>query len=346
MRRSVQVLVPALTAVLLIAGCAVPIAKPAPTTTAIPALAPAEPNAVLISRDPTSVPAPITRAEARTVVVNLETKEVTGQLADGRTFSYWTFGGQVPGPLVRVKVGDTVEVHLKNNADSKNVHSIDLHAVFGPGGGAMAMQAKPGEEKVFTFKAMNPGAYVYHCASPHIPTHIAMGMYGMIVVDPPGGWTPVDKEFYVMQGEIYTAGDMSAKGHQQFDGHALMHEDPNFVVFNGAFDALTGDRAMHAKVGDKIRIFVGNGGPNLASSFHIMGLIMDKVHVEGAAEATSNIQTTMIPPGGAAVVEFTARVPGNFNLVDHSITRAIDKGAMATIIVDGPPQPEIFNAGA
>ncbi len=305
---------------------------------------PAKADAVDIVKDPTDIPAPVVRAAGEKVVVELETVEVTGKLADGTTYTYWTFGGTVPGPMIRVKEGDTVELHLKNAPDSQNVHSIDLHAVNGPGGGAVATQVAPGEEKVFTFKAMNPGVYVYHCASPHIPTHIAMGMYGLIVVEPEEGLTPVDREFYVMQGEIYANGRHSDKGHQQFDGDLLFNEMPNYVVFNGAFQALTGERAMKAKVGDRIRLFVGNGGPNKVSSFHVIGEIFDKVHQQGATEAVSNVQTTLIPAGGAAWVEFTVDVPGRYILVDHSISRAIDKGALAFIEVTGEENPNIFNA--
>jgi len=267
-----------------------------------------------------------------------------GKLADGVTYTYWTFGGQVPGPMVRVRVGDTVEIHLKNSPKSNNIHSVDLHAVTGPGGGAVLLQVKPGEEKVFTFQALAPGVYMYHCGSPHIPTHIAMGMYGMIVVEPEGGLAKVDKEFYVVQGELYTEGDRNTKGNLNYDGTKLFHEDPNYVVFNGAAQALTGDMALRASVGDHIRIFFGDAGPNLDSSFHIIGTIFDRVYPEGAlAEPLTNVQTTLVPSGGATMVEFTAKVPGNYTLVDHSITRAIDKGAVAVLTVTGAENKAIYN---
>jgi nitrite reductase (NO-forming) len=305
--------------------------------------APAKADAVDIRHNPTDLPAPINRADAQKVVLNLETVELDGKLADGTTYTYWTFNKTVPGPMLRVREGDTVEIHLKNDPKSQNVHSIDLHAVNGPGGGAASMQVKPGEEKTFAFKALNPGVYVYHCASPHIPTHIAQGMYGMIVVEPKGGLPAVDREFYVMQGEVYANGRPADKGHQVHDGDLQFQENPNYVVFNGAFQALTGDHAMKAHAGERIRIFIGNAGPNLASSFHVIGEIFDKVHAEGATEALSNVQTTLIPAGGAAWVEFTVDEPGRYQLVDHSITRAIDKGAVAFLDVDGQPNPEIYS---
>ncbi|HEY8394809.1 MAG TPA: copper-containing nitrite reductase, partial [Thermaerobacter sp.] len=271
-------------------------------------------------------------------------RELVGKLADGTTYTYWTFNGQVPGPLLRVRVGDTVELHLKNAPDSTQIHSIDLHAVNGPGGGAVATQVKPGEEKVFTWKALNPGVYIYHCASPHIPSHIANGMYGLIVVEPEGGLPPVDKEFYIVQGEIYANLKPGEKGHAKFDYEAMLNEEPNYVVFNGTANHWVGERALKAKVGDRIRIFVGNGGPNLISSFHVIGEVFDKVHDQGASEAVSNVQTTLIPAGGAAWVEFTVDVPGTYTLVDHSLSRSIDKGALAQIVVEGKPNPEIFDA--
>ncbi len=305
--------------------------------------APAKEGAVDIRKTPWDLPGAITRKESQKVVVSLETVETVGKLADGTTYTYWTFNKTVPGPMVRVREGDTVEVHLKNSPTSTQIHSIDLHAVTGPGGGAASAQAKPGEEKVFSFKALNPGVYVYHCATPHIPSHIAQGMYGMIVVEPKDGLAPVDKEFYVMQGEVYASGPVGQKGHHELNSANLSDEMPNYVVFNGAFQALTGDMTMKAKVGDRIRIFVGNGGPNLVSSFHIIGEIFDKVHPEGATEALSNVQTTLIPAGGATWVEFKAEVPGRYQLVDHSISRAINKGAVGFLEVEGQVDTTIYH---
>lgn len=303
---------------------------------------PAIEGAAWIAKDPTDLPAPITRREPATIVMDLEATELVGQLKDGITYEYWTFNDTLPGPMLRARVGDTIEIRLANHADSKNPHSIDLHAVNGPGGGAEATQVAPGETGAFRFKATHAGLYVYHCATPFIPAHIAQGMYGLILIEPEEGLGEVDHEFYLMQGEIYANLRPTDKGHAKYDGEALWQETPNFVVFNGAYQALTGDKTMHAKVGDKIRLFVGNGGPNLISSFHVIGEIFDKVHQEGALEATTNIQTTMIPAGGAVWLEFTVEVPGTYILVDHSINRAIGKGAIATITVDGPENPKLF----
>lgn len=326
----------------LLVACAVPVAPASAPDAAAPA--PAVADAVEVARSASDLPGPIPRRAAQKVTVNLETKEVTGRLADGTTYAYWTFGGTVPGPMVRVRVGDTVELRLRNHESSTMAHSIDLHAVNGPGGGAEATQVAPGQEKAFTFKALNPGVYVYHCATPHTPTHVAQGMYGLIVVEPEAGLAPVDREFYMMQGEIYAGGERGARGHLEFDGARMYREQPNFVVFNGKAAGLTGDRALKAQVGERIRLFVGNGGPNLISSFHVIGEIFDAVHQEGASVAQQNVQTTLIPAGGATWVEFTVDVPGRYLLVDHALSRALDKGAVAVLEVAGPERPDVFSA--
>jgi nitrite reductase (NO-forming) len=276
------------------------------------------------------------------VVVELTARELVGRLDDGITYEYWTYDGTVPGPMIRVRVGDTVEIRLRNDASSKNPHSIDLHAVTGPGGGAAATQVQPGETKSFRFKALQPGVYVYHCATPFVPAHIANGMYGLIVVEPEGGLPPVDREFYVMQGELYATLRPGQQGHARMDDRALVDEHPSHVVFNGAAKALTGERAMKARVGERVRIFFGVGGPNLTSSFHVIGEIFDVVRVEGGDLVNRNVQTTLVPAGGAVIVEFGLEVPGTYILVDHSLSRVFGKGAVAQLVAEGPENPEVF----
>ena len=234
----------------------------------VAAAAPAAPSIV---RDPADLPPPISRSDPQTVRVTLQAKELTAQLADGATYTYMTFDGKVPGPMIRVRLGDTVELTLKNPADSAMTHSIDLHAVTGPGGGSAIMQVSPGEQKTFTFKTLKPGLFVYHCATPMVAEHISSGMYGMILVEPAEGLRPVDKEFYVMQGEIYTQAAFGAKGPQQFSVDKLLAETPDYFVFNGAVGALTTEHPLQANVGDTVRIFFGVGGPNFISSFHVIG---------------------------------------------------------------------------
>ena len=310
---------------------AAPVASQAPTTGAD------------IVRDPTDLPAPLEVREPTTVRIDLEAVEVVGQLADGTTFTYWTFNKQVPGPFFRVRVGDTVEVHFKNNAASSMNHSVDFHAVTGPGGGAVFTSTPPGQETVFTFKALIPGLFVYHCATPMVAEHISNGMYGMILVEPEGGLAKVDREFYVMQGEIYTSGDFGAQGMQMPDVTKLLNETPDYYVLNGAVGALTTDHPLKANVGETVRIFFGVGGPNKTSSFHVIGEIFDRVYNQASltSDPLTDVQTTIVPPGGATMVEFGLQVPGRYILVDHALSR-LQRGLAGYLIVEGPEAPDIF----
>jgi nitrite reductase (NO-forming) len=290
-----------------------------------------------------NVPPPITRKQATKVIVNLEVQEVTRRLGDGVEYTFWTFGGHVPGSFIRIREGDLVEFHLNNNQNSKMPHNIDLHAVTGPGGGAASSFTAPGHSSQFSFTALNPGLYVYHCATAPVGMHVGNGMYGLILVEPKEGLPPVDHEYYVMQGEFYTAGKFGEPGLQTFDQDKATDERPTYVVFNGAVGSLTGDHALTARVGEKVRIFLGNVGPNLSSSFHVIGAIFDTVYQEGGSAATHNVQTTEVPPGGAAIVELTAKVPGNYALVDHALFRAFNKGAMGTLTVSGPDNKLVYS---
>lgn len=292
---------------------------------------------------PPNVPTPVGKRMAKKLIVDLEIQEREGEMTSGVKYIYWTFGGTVPGSFIRTRVGDEVEFHLKNHPDNKLPHNIDLHAVNGPGGGAESSFVAPGHEKVFSFKVLNPGLYVYHCATAPVGMHIANGMYGLILVEPEGGLPPVDKEYYIMQGDFYTEGGYGERGVQPFDMQKAIDEKPDYVVFNGHVGAMTGDNAITAKVGEKIRLFVGNGGPNLVSSFHVIGEIFDKVYVEGGDLINDNVQTTLIPAGGAAIVEFRVDVPGTFILVDHSIFRAFNKGALAMLKVEGEENKAIYS---
>lgn len=293
---------------------------------------------------PPNVPPPITRTTPTRVIVNLEVTEKSMRLADGAEYTMWTFGGSVPGVFIRVREGDQVEIHLKNAAGSTMPHNIDLHSVTGPGGGAAASLTIPGGESVFSFAALNPGLYVYHCATSPVPVHIANGMYGLILVEPKGGLPKVDREFYVMQSEFYTTGNYGDKGLQALDMEKGVEERPTYVVFNGSVGALTGDGALKANVGERVRLFVGNAGPNLTSSFHVIGEVFDNVYGEGGSTSLQrNVQTTLIPAGGSAIVEFGLEKPGNFILVDHAIFRAFHKGALGILAVTGDDNLRVLN---
>jgi nitrite reductase (NO-forming) len=290
-----------------------------------------------------NVPPPITRKDAANVLVELEATEFVGKLSDDNNYRFWGFNGTVPGPMVRVMVGDTVEVHLKNRADSKESHNIDFHAVTGPGGGAAMLNTEPGQESRLRFKALNPGLYVYHCAtaSPSIPEHISNGMYGVILVEPVGGLKKVDKEYYMMQSEFYTK--PGKKGDTlEFSFENGLIEHPSHVVYNGMAGSLV-KNPLTAKVGDNVRIFFANAGPNHVASWHIIGEIFDKVYTEGSLTTPplENIQTTLVPAAGSTMVEFKVEVPGTYLSVDHSIFR-IAKGAVGLLKVEGAEQPDIY----
>lgn len=299
-----------------------------------------------IGADPNQVPKPITRKNSELVKYSITTKEVISEIAPGIYNNYWTYNGQVPGPMLRVREGDTVELSITNDKTSLHAHNIDLHATTGPGGGASVTLVKPGETKTFTWKALQPGLYIYHCATSNVSVHNSHGQYGMIMVDPKEGLTEVDKEFYIVQGELYTQGGIGKKGLVVFDPQALLDGNPTYVTFNGKVE---GSPRMKVKKGETVRMYVGNGGVNLISSFHIIGEIFDTVYPEAAigkgSSVFKNVQTTVVPAGGASIVEFKTDVPGKYVLVDHALAR-MNKGAWAVLEVEGDESPEIFKSNS
>ena len=342
----------AMAALLAAAGCSKEAASPG---AAAPATAdtggslkgdlgpPQGPEIKAVITSPPMVPPATGRKAPAKVIVQLDVVEKDMAISEGVTYTFWTFGGTVPGSFIRVRQGDTVVFHLRNMPDSKMPHNIDLHGVTGPGGGAASSFTAPGHVSRFTFKALNAGLYVYHCATAPVGMHVANGMYGLILVEPPEGMPPVDKEYYVMQGDFYTTGKYREKGHQPFDMEKAIIEQPTYVLFNGSEGSLTGDKALKASVGETVRLYVGNGGPNLVSSFHVIGEIFDKVWFEGGTRFQENVQTTLIPAGGAAIMDFRLEVPGSYVLVDHSIFRAFNKGALAILKADGPENKAIYS---
>jgi len=295
-----------------------------------------------IAKDPTDLPKTVVYGEDGVVEINITTKEVIAEMADGTTFNYWIFDNTVPGPFLRVRVGDTVRLTIHNDETSLHPHNIDLHAVTGPGGGAAATIVAPGESKTLTFKALNAGLFIYHCAFGNPGLHMTHGMYGLILVEPEGGLPPVDQEFYIVQGEFYSSSTLGRKGLQLFDTQNYLDGKPQYIVFNGRTGALT--EGMTANVGDTVRMYVGNGGVNLVSSFHVIGEIFDRVYREGdlVSPPAQNLQTTLVPAGGAVMVEFIVDYPGNFVLVDHALAR-VDRGAWGVLHVEGEADPAIYN---
>jgi nitrite reductase (NO-forming) len=304
---------------------------------------PPEPVNIDYLPNPEAAP-PVGRSTTETVTVQLDVVEMEGKLSDGASYTYWTFGGTVPGPMIRALVGDTIELTLNNPADSKLGHNIDLHAVTGPGGGAALTNVAVGESKTFSFKALHPGVFIYHCATAPIDLHISNGMYGLIVIEPEGGLSPVDRELYICQGELYTKNPAGTPGAQGWDAEAMSREAATHVVFNGAMGAIAGPRAFQAKTGEKLRIFFGVGGPNYTSSFHVIGEIFDRVATWGSfSSMAENVQTISVAPGGATMVEFDVQVPGTYNIVDHALSR-LNKGAAGQIVVEGPEAPDLYQS--
>ena len=299
-----------------------------------------------IVHDPAALPAPVGDRGPRELDFTLETVEKKARLADGTSYRFWTFNETVPGPMLRARVGDTVHVTLKNPESSTMTHSVDFHAVTGPGGGAELTQVPPGGAATFSFKALQPGVYVYHCATPMVAHHITNGMYGLAVIEPEGGLEEVDREFYVMQGEVYTTQEHGARGNLTFSVDKLLDEDAEYFTFNGAVGGLTEQQPLRAKVGEDVRIFFGVGGPNATSSFHVIGEIFDRVYDEGAITdpPLTNVQTTTVAPGGATMVEFGLDVPGRYILVDHALSR-LERGLAGFLFAEGEENPEVFREG-
>lgn len=298
-----------------------------------------------LSKNPSEVGEPVGKRGPKEVTINLETTEVEGRLSDGSSYKFWTFNNTVPGPMLRVRVGDTVNVNMSNSIDSTHIHSVDFHAVTGPGGGAAVTQAAPGHSKSFSFKAMTPGLYVYHCATPMVSQHITNGMYGMILVEPEGGLPKVDREYYIMQGELYTTQRHGSSGLQEFSLEKMLDERPEHLMFNGSMDALSATYKMESNVDETVRIFFGVGGPNLVSSFHVIGEIFDRVYDQASLTSPpmTDVQTTLVAPGGATMVEFKTDYPGRYTLVDHALARA-EKGLVGVLTVNGKADPSIFNS--
>lgn len=306
---------------------------------------PAAPEMEDIAENPANVPPPVGRTEPATVRVELETREIDAHLDYNSSFRFWTFNGTVPGPMIRARVGDTIDVTLRNHEDNIYAHNVDFHACNGPGGGAELTTAMPGEERRFQFQALNPGLFVYHCAVPPVAQHISRGMYGMILIEPEDGLPEVDREYYVMQGEIYTEEPIGTAGHLNESFDRLLEERPTYFVFNGHVGALTEHYPLQAKVGETVRIFMGVGGPNMISSFHVIGEIFDRIHVEGslASPAQASVQTIKVAPGGSGIVEFKCNVPGRYVLVDHALSRA-EKGLAGYLMVEGDERPEVYSS--
>ncbi|KAH7136890.1 copper-containing nitrite reductase [Dactylonectria estremocensis] len=297
------------------------------------------------------VPPVITRDYAALVQVPLVTTTKLAQLTSKFKYEQWTFNGTVPGPFIRVREGDVVELTLTNKDTAGNPHNIDCHAFTGPGGGAAVTTAEENETKTARFKLLYPGLYVYHCAAAPVPVHIANGMYGLLYVQPKeGDLPPVDKEYYVMQSEWYhEPPEVDEEGRRsetvEFSYPNGLREEPQVVTFNGNESALTRDKPLKANVGDSVRLFFGNAGPNLTSSFHVIGSHFKNVYRDGDVISPPGraVQTVPVPAGGSSIFDLQMEVPGTYTLVDHAIFR-LDKGAVGFLNVSGKQNPAIYQS--
>lgn len=320
-------------------------AKPSNST---PLIKSGVPEADRVALDPTDIPPPINRRSAKTHEIKLVSKERIAEIEPGVRFKYMTFGGTVPGPMVRVRQGDKVKFTLENPAEHNTaIHNIDFHSVYGTGGGAKATMCPPGVSKSFEFKAMYPGSYIYHCAVPKLDQHISSGMFGMIVVEPHEGLPEVDHEFYFGQHEVYTKKEAGEKGDHEFSFEKMKAENPTYVLLNGEKKAITPDKygALKVKRGENARVFFVTGGPNVTSNFHPIGNVWTKAWREGAFTNTPEeyLQTCKIAPGSCGVFEMDFPVPEDIFLVDHALSRYASKGMLGVIRVEGEKQPHLFN---
>ncbi|WP_134668903.1 copper-containing nitrite reductase [Halorussus marinus] len=329
-----------------LAGCASETA-PSATDTTMQQQTTTKTTTDRVAADPTDIPDPIDRSEPKTVSRTLRAEEVTAEIEDGVTFDYMTYDGQIPGPMIRVRRGDTVDLTFENPEENTMPHNVDFHACYGPGGGADATTVPPGESARLRFKATYPGAFIYHCAVPNMDTHISAGMFGIILVEPEDGLPEVDHEFYVGQHELYTDKRAGESGHHAFDTEAMRREEPSYVLMNGEKYALTPDGRgpMTVETGDTARVYFVTGGPNLTSSFHPIGNVWKELYPKGSLTSRTQkyIETTPVRPGTATVATMDFPVPGGVKLVDHSLTRVARKGCMAVIAAEGEEKPDVFD---
>lgn len=310
-----------------------------------------ETDVARIAADPTDVPPPVDWNEARTHEITLRTEEVAAEIEPGVTFDYMTYNGRIPGPMIRVRVGDTIHLRFEVPDDlNAEVHNVDFHAVYGPGGGAVATTVVPGEDPAeIRFETAYPGVFIYHCAVPNMDQHISAGMFGTILVEPEEGLPPVDREFYVGQHELYTEGAVGEDGHHRFDFTTMAEEAPTYVVFNGEAYAFTEDGRgpIHAEVGETVRVYFANGGPNLTSAVHPIGNVWSQLWRDGdlVSDPARYVETTSVAPGTAIAADMELPVSGPIKLVDHALTRAVRRGALGVIDVAGETDPEIFDDG-
>ena len=325
----------------------------ATTTTASGGSNAKELDAAQVAADPTAIPDPIDRSEPTTHEITLTYEEVTAEIEPGVTFNFMTFDGRIPGPMVRIRQGDTVELTVENLDENTLQHNVDFHAVYGTGGGSVATTAAPGKANALQFRAEYPGAFIYHCAVPNLDMHISSGMFGMILVEPADGLPAVDREFYFGQHEIYTDKQAGEEGAHAFNMGSMANEQPTYVVLNGEKYAWAAAARgpLEVEQGETVRVYLVNGGPNLSSNFHPIGNVWTRAYRDGglptdedlAQYADKNIQTMTVPPGSCMVGEMDTPVPERIKLVDHALSRVVRKGLLAEVDVVGEENEAVYD---
>jgi len=261
------------------------------------------------------------------VNVKLVAKPQLISIASGVAYQAWTFNSTVPGPVIRVRQGQTIHFTLRND-DKTMAHSIDFHAAQTPPN-VNYKSVLPGQSLTFDWRANYPGIFMYHCGTPPVMEHMANGMYGAIIVDPASGWSSA-QEYVLVQSEFYTK--QNSDGTYIYDAAKAMAMRSDYVTFNGYVNQYT-QTPLTAKPGQRIRLFVLNAGPSQFSAFHVIGAIFSDAYADGnPANHTVGQQTVMVPPGGGEVVELTIPDAGHYTFVTHSFMAA-SMGAMGAIEV-------------
>ena len=265
-------------------------------------------------------------AEAGTKDITVVANNANLYVANNVPYAAWTFDSTVPGPVHRVVQGDTVNVTFKVDPTAIP-HSLDFHSAQTPPN-VNFRTIGPGEEMSYSFVPKYPGAFMYHCGTPPILMHIGAGMYGAMIVDPKGGWAPA-QELVLVQSDFYLkdgAGNVNVPDYEKMLGGGAM----DYVVFNGHASQYV-DSPIKVKAGEPIRIFVVNAGPNVWSSFHVVGTIFDRVCVNAnPRNELFGLQSVTIGPGDSAAVEFTLDEPGVYPAVNHAFGHAAH-GAIALL---------------
>jgi len=303
---------------------------PAPDTGAVKA----DPSAPKYTLYPASAPKVL---DGTTHDIDLVVQEKLMTVAEGYVQAVWTFNGSVPGPVIRVHLGDTIRIHLKNPITSALSHSVDFHASQVAWNDEM-LSIKPGEEKLYEWKADYAGVWMYHCGTTPALHHIANGMYGMVIVEPTGGFKPVDAEFALVQSEWY----IGPQGQPTDLAKASTgNPAPDFVVFNGVANQYK-DNPLKVPTGGTVRFFILDAGPNIDSSFHIVGTIFNTVTKEGIQLLPTNpghygSQAVDLSPAQGAIIELTTPEDGLYPIVTHAFN-FVGRGALGLLQAgDGDP---------